>query len=194
MRLFVAALAITSVAVAGLVIPAGASRLEKEACDQLKTEQTQLGPKKLRDALEKGPEWAKANLTSGELETMRRYIELEEQMLFRCPQPKPPKSLAKLPPPNEDGDVDEQPVPVKKGAAKKPAADKSDGKGEGTNEAAAPVVQPKPKPKPKPKAAETSEPKAKSADAPQAKSKADDALRPKPKDPFVPPPKPEATN
>ncbi len=38
------------------------------------------------------PEWARANLSSDRLKRIARWIELEEQVLFRCPRPKPAKA------------------------------------------------------------------------------------------------------
>lgn len=164
---------------AGLAWPAGATLLAKEQCEQIKAEQTALGPKKLRDAMEKGPAWAKANLTAGEYELMRKYIELEEQLLFRCPQPRPPKSLAKhLAPPAEDSEDDEK--PAAKTPAKKAPAEKS-----------APVAKTPAEPAAK-KASAAPPPKAAAAPAPAPAPKAKDAyVPPKPKanDAFVAPPK-----
>jgi hypothetical protein len=61
-----------------------AAPLEKEECAKLKGEQAQLEQSGVRSSMGRGPEWAKANLSSERLEQVRRVIELDEQLLFRC--------------------------------------------------------------------------------------------------------------
>ena len=63
---------------------AHAAPLEKEECAKLKGEQAQLEQSGVRSSMGRGPEWAKANLSSERLEQVRRVIELDEQLLFRC--------------------------------------------------------------------------------------------------------------
>ncbi len=170
---------LTVAMVAGPVAPVVATKLEKEDCDRLKAEQAQLGPKKLRDAMEKGPEWARSQLTPAEFEAMRRFIDLEEQMLFRCPQPKPalPPAATTAKAGTDDDDDDKAPAkkPARKqpaGEAAKPAAgEKAPPAQRPASAAAASPTQP-PQPKPKPAA----------APAPAPKPKVNDA--------FVPPSKP----
>lgn len=167
---------LTAAMIAGPVAPVVATKLEKEDCDRLKAEQAQLGPKKLRDAMEKGPEWARSQLTPAEFEAMRRFIDLEEQMLFRCPQPKPLPAAATTAKAGTDDDGDDDKAPAKKPARKQPAGE--GGKGTATEKApaaqrpaaASATAQP-PQPKPKPAAAQP-------------------APKPKVNDAFVPPAKP----
>jgi hypothetical protein len=64
--------------------PADAVQLDKEECAKLKTEQAQLEHAGVRGTMIKGAEWAKANLPPEKLEQIKRLIELDEQLLFRC--------------------------------------------------------------------------------------------------------------
>jgi hypothetical protein len=65
-----------------------AQPLGKEECDRLKADYTRLGQGDLKADLEKGAEWGRANLTEARLKEIQGFIELEEQFLFRCPQPR----------------------------------------------------------------------------------------------------------
>jgi hypothetical protein len=93
-----------SLAALMLALPgAMASPLDKEECDKLKLEQGQLEQEGVRGNMAKGPEWAKGNLKPEQLEHIRRVIELDGQLLFRCngrPLVALPKDLEE---PREDG-------------------------------------------------------------------------------------------
>lgn len=165
------------------LVSAIAAPLAKDACDALKTEQDALVTSGIKDDLAKGADWARGNLKPQRLQEIARFIELEEQLNFRCGL-----ATARL-------KVEEPP-------ADPAAATKS--------EAPAPEAKPKPKPRPKPKAAAQPAadpgqpaaapaagvpgtasappaPASKPQPKPQAKPKpkADDAFRP-------PPPNPDA--
>lgn len=76
-----------SLVIAALLLQAPATRaaqLDKDSCGKLKTEQAQLEQGGTRGSLGRGPEWAKANLAPEKLEQIRRLIEVDEQLLFRC--------------------------------------------------------------------------------------------------------------
>jgi len=76
-----------SLVIAALLVQAPvswAAQLDKESCTKLKGEQAQLEKDGVRGTLGKGPDWAKANLGPEKLEQVRRLIELDEQLLFRC--------------------------------------------------------------------------------------------------------------
>ena len=80
-----------------------AAPLEKEDCDKLKLEQDHLEQEGVRANMAKGPEWAKGNLKPEQLEQIRRVIEVDGQLLFRCngrPLVTLPKDLEE---PREDG-------------------------------------------------------------------------------------------
>ena len=76
-----------SLVIAALLLQAPAARaaqLDKDSCAKLKTEQAQLEQGGVRGSMGKGPQWAKANLAPEKLEQIRRLIEVDEQLLFRC--------------------------------------------------------------------------------------------------------------
>lgn len=70
--------------------PSLAERLDKPACDALKSEEEGLVQAGIKADMEKGPEWAKANLGAERLTQIARYIELGEQIAFRCREIKAP--------------------------------------------------------------------------------------------------------
>ena len=63
---------------------AAAAQLDKVACEALKTEEATLVTAGIKTDMDKGPEWAKTNLAPDRLQQVARYIELEEQISFRC--------------------------------------------------------------------------------------------------------------
>ena len=76
-----------SLVIAALLLQAPATRaaqLDKDSCAKLKTEQAELEQSGTRGSMGRGPEWAKANLAPEKLEQIRRLIEVDEQLLFRC--------------------------------------------------------------------------------------------------------------
>ncbi len=76
-----------SLCMIALLLQAGvakAASLDKETCDKLKVEQAQLEGAGVRNAMAKGPEWAKANLAADKLGEIKRLIEVDELLLFRC--------------------------------------------------------------------------------------------------------------
>ncbi|MDX2203882.1 MAG: hypothetical protein NW223_14110 [Hyphomicrobiaceae bacterium] len=184
-----------AVAIAGLLLACSAigvraAALDPESCAKLKASLEELERAGARDNMAKGPDWAKANLPPDRLAEVRRLIETDEQLLFRCPgrhlvnlplEPDPPPP----PPPAEKADGEPKaetakavpppkpaPAPDRKAddkakgpAAKKPAAAKA---------AAADSKAPE-KPQPKPKPAQKPRPKPK-----------DDAFKPSPSDPNDP--------
>lgn len=69
------------------VIPAAATSLDKDACGQLALERKGLQALKVEELMAKGPDWAVANLSQGDLNLVRRFIEVDEQIKFRCTSP-----------------------------------------------------------------------------------------------------------
>jgi hypothetical protein len=63
---------------------AWAEQLDKHACNLLKVELAGLLAVGVKDDMERGPNWAKDNLTKDKLTNIRRLIEVEEQLEFRC--------------------------------------------------------------------------------------------------------------
>lgn len=65
--------------------PAGwAERLDKRTCQTLKVELAGMLALGVKDDMERGAAWAKANLSPEKLQKVRRLIEVEEQLEFRC--------------------------------------------------------------------------------------------------------------
>jgi hypothetical protein len=160
---------------------ANAASLDKETCDKLKVEQAQLEGTGVRGTMAKGPEWAKANLAADKLGEIKRLLELDELLLFRC-QGRP---LVVLPPEVEldpaaraaEGKEDGQETDAKAPAAAKkaPASQaKTAVGGEPKAKAAAPKDGLPKKADAAAKAAATPRP----AKAAKPKPKTDDAYRP----------------
>jgi hypothetical protein len=80
-------------ALAAALAQARAAPLDTETCNKLLTEHGELEQAGVEADMAKGPEWAKANLIPEKLARIRRFIEIQEQLLFRCRQ----KSLVILP-------------------------------------------------------------------------------------------------
>jgi len=190
------------VAAIGLLLAeAGAAPLDAESCTKLKGEQALLDQTGVRGNMAKGPQWAKANLAADKVEQIRRLIEVDEQLLFRCTG----KSLVELPPeleadpaaPSTEANDDAKDAPAGASKADKkapPAADKAkpaqaakpqdDGKAKPAPVAKAPAAPAKgEKPakqegaQPPPDKAATVKPK------PKPKPKVDDAYKAQPADP-----------
>jgi outer membrane biosynthesis protein TonB len=67
-----------------LATAARSSPLGKDGCAQLKVEQGELERSGARASMSKGPQWAKGNLEPAKLEQIKRLLEIDEQLLFRC--------------------------------------------------------------------------------------------------------------
>lgn len=174
------ALGLSLGAVAGVGL---AEPLAQEECEKLQAEQAALTAAGARDQLGRGAEWGKANLSPVQLKSIERFIQLEEQLSFRCGLA---KLRASLPVAEEGGEqeLDEKGNPIPPKAKQGPS-------GGGTKT----KLQPKAAPA-KEKAAATSpaKPKADAKSAPakseiqpsgakaaaKAKAKVDDAYRPLP--------------
>ena len=176
--------------VAVLLLPMPAARtapLDKDGCANLKAEQGQLEQAGTRGNMAKGPQWAKTNLEPEKLTQIRRLLEVDEQLLFRC-HGKPLVNLPKDPTdpdpaarePGTDGPKAGKAAVAPK-APKKEVGKKDTGKKEAVKKAAAPPANPATKTEAGPTssapiaAPEKKNPAAKKA---KAKQKVDDAYRP----------------
>ena len=179
-----------------------ASPLDKASCDQLKLELGQLEQGGVRANMAKGPEWAKGNLKPEQLEQVRRVIEVDGQLLFRCngrPLVVLPKDLEE---PREDGSeppsakeeehavrpAPEQPAPGKAAATDKAATNKA----ATTDKTAARKAKPLSGAREEQRAAagvvaSGTKAKANSKGNAKAKPKPDDAFKPPPSDPHADP-------
>jgi hypothetical protein len=152
---------------------AQAATLDKDTCARLEGEQATLEKTGVRATLAKGAAWARDNLPLDKLQEVRRLIEVDEQILFRC-QGKP---LVLLP-----SSVDADPV--------QSTDDPADGEKPADGAAAATKAAPAKDTKaPAPKAAAVTPGKAAveapAKKAPPAAPKATAPVQPKPKDSAV---------
>ena len=109
---------------AGTMGPAAATPLDEESCKKLQTERQGLAVLGVDKNLEKGADWAKANLKPADIILVKRYLELYEQLKFRCE-----KVIALIEPDEPDDEGDD-------GVAKKdgpPAPERKDAKPEKTS-------------------------------------------------------------
>jgi hypothetical protein len=77
-------LLIAALAVGAALTQARASPLDADTCNKMMVEQGTLETAGVEQDLAKGPEWAKSNLSADKIAQIRRFIELEELILFRC--------------------------------------------------------------------------------------------------------------
>jgi hypothetical protein len=139
---------------------ARAAPLDSETCNKLMIEQSALENAGVEQTMAKGPEWAKANLTPEKIDQIRRFIELEELIVFRCRS----RVRVTLPPDPEDKEPDQE-----KDNNKDQAKDAQDKSGEAKQET---VVVKTPPSSAKAKDPVTrAEPKAETAPEPKADAK-----------------------
>ena len=133
-------------AAAALSLTARAAPLDEASCDQLKHEEAALDRAGIRAAWSKGPEWARTALGKDKLEQVRRLIEVDEQLAFRCViRQRLPAQAAAAPDGKPAVEPKAKAVPKSKPNAKAAAAvDTPAGE-----QAAAPPVQAKPPARPK---------------------------------------------
>ncbi|HET7211187.1 MAG TPA: hypothetical protein VFI85_05515 [Methyloceanibacter sp.] len=61
-----------------------AEPLERAACLELERQRTKLLTREMKAALERGPDWVKDHLHTGEIEKVREFLAIEEMIEFRC--------------------------------------------------------------------------------------------------------------
>jgi hypothetical protein len=95
--------------------PASAASLDEEACQRLRTERQALTVLGVDKTVEKGADWAKEKLTVADLNLVKRYFEVFEQLKFRCE-----KIVATVESEEKDDDDDDAgaapPMPERKSA------------------------------------------------------------------------------
>lgn len=159
------------VATAALVVTAASSlasaaQLDQQTCNQLKADVALLEGMGVRANMAKGAAWGKANLRAADLEKIKKLIEIDEFIAFRCPRAKPVE-------------------PPGAAAAAKPKVKVPTKAAKAQGDPPAPAVAAaKPKPRPKPATADAA-PVGPATPAPQTA-----AAQPKPK-PKPPAPKPQ---
>jgi hypothetical protein len=176
-----------------LVTAARSSPLDKDGCARLKVEQGELERAGTRASMSRGPLWAKTNLEPARLEQIKRLLEIDEQLLFRCggrplvslpkdPDPDPaagePKDTAPKAPRAAKGKKKE---PAKKAAAA-PAPDQPASDQATPNQGGKEPAKKAPSAKPAPKsAADKADPSSEKKDA--QKTAAAKKAKAKPKEP-----------
>jgi hypothetical protein len=78
------AVALLALGIALLGTAAFAEPLDKEACFKLQADRKKLLTREMQAALDHGPDWVKNHLDSGEIEKVREFLSIEEQIEFRC--------------------------------------------------------------------------------------------------------------
>ena len=68
-------------------VSAFAAPLDKNACARLGQDLQNLKALDVDKLMERGPAWAAGHLSAGDLALVRQYIDLDEQMKFRCDAP-----------------------------------------------------------------------------------------------------------
>lgn len=110
---------------------ASAAPLDAPACTALKTEYDGLISGGAKADMDRGPAWAKTNLSPDKLQKIERLIALQEQLSFRCGEFLTARPLLKEPPkpPQEAGAEGKDGKDGKDGkkATAKAAADSLDG-------------------------------------------------------------------
>jgi hypothetical protein len=61
-----------------------AEPLDKESCANLQSERKQLLNRDMQAALDQGPDWVKSHLSEPEIDRVRKFLAIEEQIEFRC--------------------------------------------------------------------------------------------------------------
>lgn len=179
------------IAAVAALTQARAAPLDGETCAKLESEQSQLENAGIAKEMAKGPAWAKANLAPEKLERVRRFIEIQEQLLFLCRK----GALINL----QDDDDDKEAAADKNKAAPKageatsaPTNAKSAAPKQGEPKQKQPAANPAAQPKKADagaakKAPPAAEPGVTSIEKRPAKPKADDAFKAPPPDPAVNP-------
>jgi hypothetical protein len=158
-----------------------AAPLDPLACEQLQHKMDALRNAGVEADMERGPAWARANMTSGRLQLISEYIDIDEKLNFRC-------GLAKrfVLPTTIEGGEEEVPTPGQPAAATTavPLPQKSPGKSQAAAKkpAAAKAKEPKsaqPTQKKAPaKGAEHQKKASEQKVAPKKRAKTEDAYRP----------------
>lgn len=65
---------------------AGDLEADVAQCHAFETERTTLVASGVDADMAKGPEWARANLPANRMQQIMRYIHVDEQLKFRCPE------------------------------------------------------------------------------------------------------------
>jgi hypothetical protein len=75
---------------------ASAAPLDEESCQRLRTEKEALTVLGIDKYFEHGADWVKTNLTAADFNLVKRYVNVFEQLKFRCPVDPGQVGLARL--------------------------------------------------------------------------------------------------
>ena len=109
---FIAMALLVSCSVTVLAWRAAAEPLDKASCASLASDRKKLFTRSMQAALDRGPDWVKEHLNDQEIEQVRKFLDVEAQIEFRCrgggvdnegrrgrlrPQPTPERGAAPRP-------------------------------------------------------------------------------------------------
>jgi hypothetical protein len=106
-----------------VALPAVAAPLDKAACAKLAQDLQNMKALEVDKLMEKGPSWAVSHLSSGDLGLIRQYIDLDEQMKFRCSAPGSLVHLKHLDEEDEEGSQKPSADLAESGAKKQQSGD-----------------------------------------------------------------------
>jgi hypothetical protein len=92
-RLVYASVLTICIAISPGLHTASAAPLDEESCQRLRTEKEALSVLGIDKYFEQGAAWVKANLTSADHNLVKRYVNVFEQLKFRC-RTEPVKTVA----------------------------------------------------------------------------------------------------
>jgi hypothetical protein len=118
-----------------------AAPLDPATCEAARMEHALLAEGGVTQIIAKGPEWGKVNASKSDLVRVARWIELEEQLTFRCGQGRVTEGAQRAAAMAQQ--LENPPAP---------ATDDKSAAGSAPVLAEPAAVEPAPKPKPKPKA------------------------------------------
>ncbi len=81
---FIAVTLVTASIAVPFGIGAVAEPLDRESCLKLQGDRNRLLTREMQSALERGPDWVKDHLNSGDIEKVREFLAVEEMIEFRC--------------------------------------------------------------------------------------------------------------
>jgi hypothetical protein len=81
---FIAMALLVSCSVTVLAWRAAAEPLDKASCASLASDRKKLFTPSMQAALDRGPDWVKEHLNDQELEQVRKFLDVEAQIAFRC--------------------------------------------------------------------------------------------------------------
>ena len=93
---------------------AAAEPLDKSSCASLANDRKKLFTPSMQAALDRGPDWVKDHLNDQELEQVRKFLDVEAQIAFRCRGGGVDKKAVAAP--AEPADTDAVPLPERKPA------------------------------------------------------------------------------